>query len=317
MVTYVETFAGKYRKKAWGLGSKVLDFSTLPPMNKLNYIFCVLAATLVFACAFKKEVGLKENWIDERDMMALTGAHVSEWMVKAGRPTLVEISGDTAIYYYNYRPTMYATTIYDSTKIIASWGTAKETKPALENSMEVWGSRKNTMQIKVVGDVAISAIITEGPDKKTYVRDLNGTLVLDQSSGYNSNVSQEQKINSSSEHFKGAYSKLSNKEVPVVVGTNMSPWEQYRHKQELEAAEKLAAEKRAAAEAAAAQQQQSTAIAQPAQPIAQPEQPIAQPDQPVAQPVAQPAAQPADPPMPVNPDMPVATEPPPALPFWQ
>jgi hypothetical protein len=214
-------------------------------MNKLNFIFCALAATLIFACT-SKQVGLKENWIDERDVIALASGSVSEWMVKAGRPTLVEISGDTSIYYYNYRPTMYATTVYDSTTVFATWGSAKETKPSSENSTEVWGSRKNVMQIKVVKDVAVSAVITAGPDKKTLIRDLNGDLVLDPVSGYNSNISDEQKIDKSSQQFKGAYNRLYGRDAnaaidePSVVGTNMSPWEYYRYKQQLGASEKLA-----------------------------------------------------------------------------
>jgi len=220
-----------------------LDFSTLPPMNKLNFIFCTLAATLIFACV-SKQVGLKENWIDERDVIALASGSVSEWMVKAGRPTLVEISGDTSIYYYNYRPTMYATTVYDSTTIIKTWGSAKETKPTSENSTEIWGSRKNVMQIKVVRDTAISAVITAGPDKKTLIRDLNGDLILDPMSGYNSNISEEQKIDRGSAQFKSAYNRLYGRdtnatEAHAVVGTNMSPWEYYRYKQQL-ASEKAA-----------------------------------------------------------------------------
>jgi len=210
-------------------------------MNKLNFIFCTLAATLIFACA-TKQVGLKENWIDERDVIALASGSVSEWMVKAGRPTLVEINGDTSIYYYNYRPTMYATTIYDSTTIITTWGSAKETKPTSENSTEVWGSRKNVMQIKVVKDVAVSAVITAGPDKKTLIRDLNGDLVLDPMSGYNSNVSEELKIDKGTDQFKGAYNRLHGRdtsatEAPSVVGTNMSPWEYYRYKQQIKTQE--------------------------------------------------------------------------------
>jgi len=206
-------------------------------MNKLNFIFCTLAATLIFACV-TKQVGLKENWIDERDVIALANGSVSEWMVKAGRPTLVEINGDTSIYYYNYRPTMYATTVYDSTTVVKTWGSAKETKPTSENSTEVWGSRKNVMQIKVVKDMAVSAVITAGPDKKTLIRDLNGDLVLDPMSGYNSNISEEQKIDRGSEQFKSAYNRLQGKdanatEAPSVVGTNMSPWEYYRYKQQL------------------------------------------------------------------------------------
>jgi hypothetical protein len=212
-------------------------------MNKFNFIFCILAVTLIFACT-STQVGLKENWIDERDVIALAGGSVSEWMVKAGRPTLVEINGDTSIYYYNYRPTMYAATVYDSTTFLTTWGTTKEAKPNLENSTEVWGSRKNVMQIKVVKDIAVSAVITAGPDKKSFIRDLNGDLVLDPASGYNSNISDEQKIDKNSGQFKSAYSGLGGDTnvtvVPLVVGTNMSPWEYYRYKQQLEANEKLA-----------------------------------------------------------------------------
>jgi hypothetical protein len=242
-------------------------------MNKLNYIFCALAATLIFACT-SKQVGLKENWIDERDVIALASGSVSEWMVKAGRPTLVEINGDTSIYYYNYRPTMYATTVYDSTKVFATWGTAKETKPGSENSTEIWGSRKNVMQIKVVKDIAVSAVITAGPDKKTLIRDLNGDLVLDPTSGYNSNISDEQKIDKNSEQFKSAYNKLYGRdpnatEAPSVVGTNMSPWEYYRYKQQLGANEKQA-------ESAVSTEESAVSTEPAVQPAAaEPETPVA------------------------------------------
>jgi len=251
-----------------------------------------LAALLITSCA-TTQVGVKENWIDERDVIALASSSVSEWMLKAGRPTLVEINGDTSIYYYNYRPTMYATSIYDSTKVIKAWGTAKEVKPSGENATEIWGSRKNTMQIKVVKDIAVSAIITAGPDRKTLIRDLNGDLIIDPESGYNSNVSDEMKIDKNSDQFKNAYSKLYGKEPlpathqPTIEGTNMSPWEYYRHKLQL------------AAQATAPAAEQQPAVQPAAEPVA-------------AQPVAQPAeVQPAP-----EPDTPVATEPPPPPPDW-
>jgi len=206
-------------------------------MTKLYTL--ALAALLIISCS-TTQVGVKENWIDERDVIALASSSVSEWMLKAGRPTLVEINGDTAIYYYNYRPTMYATSIYDSTKVIKTWGTAKEVKPTAESSTEIWGSRKNTMQIKVVKDVAVNAVITAGPDRKTLIRDLNGDLILDPTSGYNSNISEEMKIDKNSDQFKKAYSNIQGKEAlapkPAVEGTNKSPWEYYHHKQQLEAA---------------------------------------------------------------------------------
>ncbi|GBU26456.1 hypothetical protein R83H12_03153 [Fibrobacteria bacterium R8-3-H12] len=248
-------------------------------MNKFNFIFCVLAATLISSCV-SKQVGLKENWIDERDVIALTSNYVSEWMVKAGRPTLVEINGDTSIYYYNYRPTMYATTIYDSTTFFATWGTAKETKPSLENSTEVWGSRKDIMQIKVVNNIAVSAIITNGPDKKSFIRDLNGNFILDPLSGYNSNISDEQKIGKSSEHFKNAYSKLYSKDNNAVAGTNMNPWEYYRYKQQIETNGPSAADSAAL-------------FAEPAQPVAEPVQQTAEQAQSVAEQIEHIAAEPA------------------------
>jgi len=201
----------------------------------------------------------------------------------------VEINGDTSIYYYNYRPTMYATVIYDSTKFIKALdGTAKETKPSLEHATEAWGNRKDIMQIKVVNDIAVSAVITDGPDKKIYIRDLSGDFVLDPTSGYNSNVSEEQKI-SSGELFKSAYSKLYSKDstAEVPAGTNMSPWEYYRYKQQLEAKERADS---VAAEPApiAAQPAAHTAAQQPAaHTAAQPATHTA------AQPAAHTAAQPA------------------------
>jgi len=213
-------------------------------MSKFNFILCTLAATLVFSCA-SKQVGLKENWIDERDLIALASNYVSVWMVNAGRPTLVEINRDTVIYYYNYRPTMYATTIYDSMTVFKTWGTAKETKPSLENATEVWGSRKNIIQIKVVNDIAVSAIVTDGPDKKTFIRELNGDFVLDPLSGFNSNISNEQKIGRDSQYFKSAYSRLNSKDANATsapTGTNMSPWEYYHYKQQVDANAPVAVE---------------------------------------------------------------------------
>jgi len=269
-------------------------------MNKLNLIFCTLAALLIISCT-TTQVGLKENWIDERDVIALASGSVSEWMVKAGRPTLVEINGDTSIYYYNYRPTMYATSIYDSTKVIKTWGTAKEVKPGAENATEIWGSRKNTMQIKVVKDIAVFAVITAGPDKKNLIRDLNGDFVLDPASGYNSNVSEEMKIDKNSDQFRSAYSKLYGRDpvtAPAVAGTNMSPWEYYRFKQQLE--------------------NSSTAVNPAPAPTHTPE-PAVQPA--AAHPAAatvHPAAQPAPAhTAPAEPDTPVATEPPVPTIDWQ
>jgi len=271
-------------------------------MNKIYTL--ALAALLIISCS-TTQVGVKENWIDERDVIALASGSVSEWMLKAGRPTLVEINGDTSIYYYNYRPTMYATSIYDSTKVIKTWGTAKEVKPGADNATELWGSRKNTMQIKVVKDAAVSAVITAGPDRKTLIRDLNGDLILDPASGYNSNISEEMKIDKNSDQFKSAYSKLYGKEAlapqPAVEGTNKSPWEYYHHKQQLEAASHPAA----AAQPAAAQPVNPAA----AQPVAT-EQPAA--SHPAA---AQPAAPAEVQPLPLE-ETPVATEPPPPPPDW-
>jgi hypothetical protein len=179
-------------------------------MIKPYVVSAAFMAILLLSCS-SKQVGLKENWIDERDVIALRDGPVSQWMVKAGRPTIVELAGDTNIYYYNYRPTMYAAAVYDSTTFFKSWGNANEIKPALENATEVWGSRKNVIQIKAINEVVVSAIITEGPDKKVFVRDLYGNIVLDANTGYNSNISAEQKISSASKDFKNALNSIDGK----------------------------------------------------------------------------------------------------------
>ncbi len=179
-------------------------------MKKIKPVFAALTAILAFSCS-STQIGLKENWIDERDVMALTSTPVSKWMEKAGRPTLVEINGDTSIYYYNYKPTMYAAAIYDSTTFFATWGTTRESKPNLTNAVEAWGSRKDIMQIKVVNDTVISALVTDGPDKKVWIRDLSGNLVLDANSGYNPNISEEQRIDKDSKEFNNAYNSFNGK----------------------------------------------------------------------------------------------------------
>jgi len=177
----------------------------ISPMNKL---IISITAFFLFSCVSSQQIGLKENWIDERDVMALRDMPLDEWIQKSGLPTLVEIVGDTNIYYYNYRPTLYAVAIYDSTTFIKSWGTASEQKPSLANKAEVWGSRKDVMQIKVVGGLVISAIITEGPDKKVFVRDLTGNIILDPNSGFNTNISKEQKVDNSFKEYSKIFSNL-------------------------------------------------------------------------------------------------------------
>jgi len=176
-------------------------------MNKLKYPIVVLTAILLLSCT-SRQIGLKENWIDERDVMALRDMPIEQWIERAGLPTLVEIVGDTNVYYYNYRPTLYAVAVYDSTTFLKSWGSASEQKPALVNKTEVWGSRKDVMQIKVLKGAVLSAIVTEGPDRKVFVRDLNGNIVLDPNSGYNSNISDEQKVNNSFKEFSKIFSNL-------------------------------------------------------------------------------------------------------------
>jgi hypothetical protein len=187
-------------------------------MRKFKFIFAGLAVVFFYSCS-STQVGLKENWIDERDMIALVNAPVTSWMQTAGRPTLVEISGDTGIYYYNFRPTMYATTIYDSSFFKTGTKT-EEVKPSLANAVEVWGSRKNLIQIKVVNDIAVSAIVFEGPDKKTFIRDLNGDLVLDSKSGFAPNYSVEQKFDNRYNEFIKAYSSLASSAIKTNVPAN-------------------------------------------------------------------------------------------------
>jgi len=155
--------------------------------------------------------------------MALRDMPIEQWIERSGFPTLVEIVGDTNIYYYNYRPTLYAVAVYDSTTFLKSWGTASEQKPSLANKAEVWGSRKDVMQIKVLKGAVLSAIVTEGPDKKVFIRDLNGNIVLDPNSGYNANISDEQKINSSFKEFSKIFSNLKGVQPAVQPVDSVAP----------------------------------------------------------------------------------------------
>jgi len=244
-------------------------------MKIFKFTSAALTAVLAFSCT-STQIGLKENWIDERDVIALKGSSVSKWLETAGRPTLVEINGDTSIYYYNYKPTMYAVAVYDSTTFFKSWGTASEKKPTLANATEVWGSRKNIMQIKVVDDAVISAVITDGPDKKVFIRDLNGDIVLDPTSGFNPNISDEQRIDKDSQEFGNAYGSINGKNTWAPrkpdSASQSNPWENYRYRQEK-------AEERAETRAA-------EAIAEPPSPSAEE---IPQVDPPVDTPANPPA----------------------------
>jgi hypothetical protein len=184
-------------------------------MSKFKFILSGLAAMLLFACS-STQVGLKENWIDERDVMDLTSMPLSEWIQKAGRPTLVEINGDTSIYYYNYRPTMYIVAAYDSTSVpFKTWGKAEEAKPSLNNAVEVWGNRKNVMQIKIVQNTVISAFVADGPDKRTFIRDLNGSLVMDPKSGYVPSFSDEIKVEGDFNEYIKGYGAMNVKNAPL------------------------------------------------------------------------------------------------------
>lgn len=193
-------------------------------MTKLKFVLCGTTLAFVISCS-STQVGLKENWIDERDVIALAGTPVSKWMETAGRPTVVEISGDTSVYYYNYRPTMYATTIYEGSEAV------KEVKPTLASVTEVWGSRKNVVQIKVLRDSVISAVVSDGPDKRVIIRGLNGDIVIDPNSGFNPNLSDEQKIDSGSEDFDKALKSVQGENtwtskystIPATVPATVAP----------------------------------------------------------------------------------------------
>jgi hypothetical protein len=186
-------------------------------MRKFQFIFASLAVAFLLACTQPPKVGLKESWVDERDIMALKSAPINEWLQSVGRPSLVEIIGDTSIYYYNYRPTLYLAVAYTE-------GKPAELKPTPANSTEIWGSRKNLMQIKIVQNAVVSAIVVAGPDKKTYIRDLNGDLILDPKSGFDPDYSDEVKIRGNFEEFMKEYSTMNVKNpVDSIVPSTTAP----------------------------------------------------------------------------------------------
>ncbi|MCL2101031.1 MAG: hypothetical protein FWH22_04885 [Fibromonadales bacterium] len=250
-------------------------------MNKFKFIFSGLTAVFFLACS-SKQIGLKENWIDERDMMALAESEsVIQWMVKAGKPTLVEIIGDTSVYYYNYRPTMYAVAVYDSTTFFKTWGTATEAKPSLANATEVWGSRRNLMQIKAVNDRVVTAVVADGPDRKVFVRDLNGNIVLDPNTGFNPNISTEQRIDKSSKEFGKASSSIQGENTwPATEKIGEVPASQAKA---IEAAAEAVAATATAVENVAAEEPVAEAVVAEAEAKAEPE-PVATATEPAPEP---------------------------------
>ncbi|MCL2261238.1 MAG: hypothetical protein FWC15_07800 [Fibromonadales bacterium] len=191
-------------------------------MKILNISLAAFMAIFALSCSSQHFI-LKENWIDERDVMALRDMPIEQWVTKAGRPTLVEIVGDTNVYYYNYRPTMYVVGVHQEDNV-------KESKPGLEHATEIWGSRRDLMQIKIVNNLVVQAIVINGPDAKTFVRDLNGNLVLNPNSGYVSNISQDIKVHgevlsNANKTIQAAPAiPVATQAAPVAQANDFEPW---------------------------------------------------------------------------------------------
>jgi hypothetical protein len=149
-------------------------------MSKKLHLISLLAlvAVVAFLAACSTRIGLKENWIDENDLLDLTQQNnVDLWSDRVGAPVLLEKFGDTLVYYYNFRPTLYATV-----KVSGDGEAAEDNitiKPGPADRVKLWGSRVDLVRIRELRNQALSIEVVGG-----YRADASMVLYID--GGYNS-----------------------------------------------------------------------------------------------------------------------------------
>jgi hypothetical protein len=137
-----------------------------------------LLAVVAFLAACSTRIGLKENWIDENDLLDLTQQNnVDLWSDRVGAPVLLEKFGDTLVYYYNFRPTLYATV-----KVSGDGESVQKNvtiKPGPADRTKLWGSRVDLVRIRSLRNQALSIEVVGG-----YRADASMVLYID--GGHNS-----------------------------------------------------------------------------------------------------------------------------------
>lgn len=90
----------------------------------------VLASTFLFSgCAH--QYALKENWVDDDDLIAVVSApDIRKWSKQFGTPVFTEIRQDTVEFIYNYKPHLYKSA--DNGRIF---------KPNDKDRVDLWNDR--------------------------------------------------------------------------------------------------------------------------------------------------------------------------------
>jgi hypothetical protein len=147
--------------------------ASLPKRLHLTSLCALVAFVAVLLAACSTRIGLKENWIDENDLLDLTQQNnVDLWSDRVGAPVLLEKFGDTLVYYYNFRPTLYATL-----KVKGDGESVEDNitiKPGPADRTKLWGSRVDLVRIRSLRNQALSIEVVGG-----YRADASMVLYID------------------------------------------------------------------------------------------------------------------------------------------
>ncbi len=99
-------------------------------MKQIILAALVLASTFLFSgCAH--QYALKENWVDDDDLIAVVSApDIRKWSKQFGTPVFTEIRQDTVEFIYNYKPHLYKSA--DNGRIF---------KPNDKDRVDLWNDR--------------------------------------------------------------------------------------------------------------------------------------------------------------------------------
>ena len=104
----------------------------------------IFAATILFSgCAH--QYTLRENWIDDDDLISIVGApDINKWSKQFGTPVFTEIRQDTVEFMYNYNPHLYKSA--EDNRMF---------KPNNKDRVDLWNDRPEYVGIVVYQDKII------------------------------------------------------------------------------------------------------------------------------------------------------------------
>jgi hypothetical protein len=113
-------------------------------MKQIILAIIFFATTFLFSgCAH--QYALRENWIDDDDLISIVGnPDINKWSKQFGTPVFTEIRQDTVEFIYNYKPHLYKTA--EDNRMF---------KPNNKDRVDLWNDRPEYVGIVVYQDKII------------------------------------------------------------------------------------------------------------------------------------------------------------------